>query len=201
MDAAEQKIIENTDANREKIIAFARDVYFNAELGYKEYRTAGKFADFIKSLNLRVQENLAVTGVKAYLKENMETPTVALIGELDALRIPGHPAVNSATGAAHSYGHHAQLAGVIGAAVALSDPELSSSLGGNAVFFAVPAEEYGEIEFKSQLRKDGKIHFGGGKSELIRIGAFDDIQLSIVHHLGYGGIQIGNGSSNGFVSK
>ncbi len=72
---------------------------------------------------------------------------------------------------------------------------------GEAVFFAVPAEEYGEIEFKNRLKEEGKILFGGGKSELIRIGAFDDISLALVHHLSPGGIHVGNGTSNGFVSK
>jgi metal-dependent amidase/aminoacylase/carboxypeptidase family protein len=69
------------------------------------------------------------------------------------------------------------------------------------VFFAVPAEEYGEIAFKNQLKEEGKIRYGGGKSELIRIGAFDDITLSIVHHSSGEGVSVGNGSSNGFVSK
>ena len=40
MDRMEQKILERIDQNREKIIAFARDIYDHAELGYKEYRTA-----------------------------------------------------------------------------------------------------------------------------------------------------------------
>lgn len=201
MDAIEQKIIHIIDSNKEKIIDFGRDIYFNAELGYKEFRTSKKFADFLKTLNLDVQENLAITGVKAYLKGNQHDISLSLIGELDALRIPDHPFVNIETGAAHSCGHNAQLAGVIGAALALSDPDVASYLDGDVVFFAVPAEEYGEIEFKNKLRKDGKILYGGGKSELIRIGAFDDISLSIVHHSSKDGISVGKGTSNGFVSK
>ena len=51
------------------------------------------------------------------------------------------------------------------------------------VFFATPAEEYGEIEFKNQLREQGKIRYGGGKCELIRTGAFDDIDLCLAHHI------------------
>lgn len=69
------------------------------------------------------------------------------------------------------------------------------------VFFAVPAEEYGEIEFKNQLTKEGKIRYGGGKCELIRIGAFDDIDLDIVHHTEDEDICVGATSNNGFVSK
>lgn len=201
MEDIEKKILEIIDANKEQIIGFGRDIYEHAELGYKEYRTAEKFAAFLKNLRLETAEGLAITGVKGYLKGNRHDITLSLIGELDALRIPDHSHANPVTGAAHCCGHHAQLAGVIGAAIALSDEEVARSLDGDVVFFAVPAEEYGEIEFKNQLRNEEKICFGGGKSELIRIGAFDDIDLSVVHHISPDGIRVGNGTSNGFVSK
>lgn len=71
---------------------------------------------------------------------------------------------------------------MVGAAIALADHEVASSLDGQVVFFVVPAEEYGEIEFKNQLKNEGKIRYGGGKCELIRIGAFDDIDLNLAHH-------------------
>lgn len=201
MDAMEERIIKLIDQNQERIVEFGRDIFNHAELGFKEFRTAEKFSTFMKSLNLEVKEDLAITGVKGRLKGKKHNASLALIGELDALRIPEHPNANPETGAAHSCGHHAQLAGVIGAAIPLSDPEVASSLDGDVVFFAVPSEEYGEIEFKNRLRDEGKIRYGGGKSELIRIGAFDDIDLSIVHHSDQNGIQVGSGTSNGFVSK
>lgn len=200
MDRTEERILSVIDRNREKITAFGNDIFTHAELGYKEFRTSAKFAAFLKALHLKVEDNLAVTGVKGYLKGQNQPVTLALIGELDALRIPEHPCVNPETSAAHSCGHNAQLAGVAGAALALADPEVASQLGGNVVFFAVPAEEYGEIEFKNRLKAEGKIRYGGGKCELIRIGAFDDIDLALVHHSDTR-ISVGNGTSNGFVSK
>lgn len=202
IDATEQKILDIIDAKREAILRFARDIYTHAELGYKEYRTSEKFADFMKELGLNTQSELAVTGVKAYLnEEKKDTLSLALIGELDALRIPAHKYVNPETQAAHCCGHHAQLAGVIGAALALTNEEVKDKLDGQVVFFAVPAEEYGEIEFKNRLAEEGKIRYGGGKCELIRIGAFDDIDLDLVHHTGEDDISVGSGSNNGFVSK
>ena len=200
MDSTEKRIVSIIDENRHIIISFGKDIYTHAELGYKEFRTSEKFTEFLKNLNLTVKENLAVTGVKGYLKGGKKDVTLAIIGELDALRIPNHPFVNPETQAAHCCGHNAQLAGVIGAAIALSDPLVAEKLKGEVVFFAAPAEEYGEIEFKNKLKSEGKIRYGGGKSELIRIGAFDDVNLCIVHHSGQG-ISVGNGSSNGFVSK
>lgn len=201
MDFIEEHIITIIEQNREKIISFGRDIYSHAELGYKEFRTAKKFSEVLQELGLRVEEGLAVTGVKGYLKGGQQQVSLALIGELDALCIPTHPYADPETGAAHCCGHHAQLAGVVGAAIALADPQVAAALDGEVIFFAVPAEEYGEIEFKNQLRNEGKIKYGGGKCELIRIGAFDDVNLSIVHHSGLEGISVGNGSSNGFTSK
>lgn len=202
LDKTEQKIVDIIDAHRNEIIAFAKDIYTHAELGYKEYRTAEKFASFMKNLGLETKEGLAVTGVKAYLNEEEKTNvSLALIGELDALRIPEHKYANPETQGAHCCGHHAQLAGVIGAALALTHADVKKELDGQVVFFAVPAEEYGEIEFKNSLTAQGKIKYGGGKCELIRIGAFDDIDLDIVHHTGDKDISVGSHSNNGFVSK
>ena len=103
MDAVEQKIIDIIDEHRDEIIDFARDIYSHAELGYKEFRTSEKFAEFNRRLGLRVQEGLAITGAKAYLNEDKkENVSLALIGELDALRIPNHKYANPETQAAHS---------------------------------------------------------------------------------------------------
>ncbi len=202
MNLIEERIVSLIDDNRDTIIQFARDVYDHAELGYKEFRTSEKFIKFMEDLKLPVERNLAVTGAKAYLnKEKADNVSLALIGELDALRIPQHSHVNKETQAAHCCGHHAQLAGVIGAAIALTDVEVAGTLDGQLVFFAVPAEEYGEVEFKNKLIEDHIIQYGGGKCELIRIGAFEDIDLSLAHHSSIEGITFGSGSSNGFVSK
>ena len=202
MNQIEAKIIKLIDENRETILEFGRDIYNHAEMGYKEFRTSGKFVEFMEKRNLPVTKDLAITGAKAYLnREKAENVSLALLGELDALRIPQHAHANPETQAAHCCGHHTQMAGVIGAALALSDPEVAAALDGQVIFFAVPAEEYGEVEFKNTLIAENKIQYGGGKCELLRIGAFEDISLCLAHHTGYNGISFGSGSGNGFVSK
>ena len=131
LDETEKRIVDLIEANRDEIIAFARDMYTHAELGYKEFKTAEKFTRLMKKLNLPVKEHLAVTGVKAYLnEEKKDNVSLALIGELDALRIPEHKYANPETQAAHCCGHHAQMAGVIGAAFALTDSKVKETLDG-----------------------------------------------------------------------
>ena len=202
LDAMEKKICDILEARKDEIIAFGRDIFTHAELGYKEVRTSGRFVEEMKKLGLESETGHAITGVKSYLnpKGTTEGPTLAVIGEMDALPIPNHP--NAYNGVAHACGHHAQLTGVVGAAMALTDPEIKAALGGNICFMAVPAEEFVDIEFKSDLMKEGKLGYGGGKCELIRVGAFDDINIAIGHH-SFPGWDYGlfNGSSNGFVNK
>lgn len=202
MDQIEQKIVRLIEEHRDEIIAFGRDIYTHAELGYKEFRTSEKFNSFIKDKVSRVETEIAVTGTKAYINEDKKDNfSLALIGELDALRIPNHKYANPETQGAHCCGHHAQLTGLAGAAFALTDPEVAAALDGQLVFVTTPAEEYGEVEFKNSLVEQGRIRYGGGKCEMIRIGAFDDIDASVAHHISMDGIHIGSGSYNGFVSK
>ncbi len=202
LDRIEQKICDILEAKKDEIIAFGNDIWNHAELGYKEVRTAGKFVEEMKKLGLESEEGWAITGVKSYLnpKGTTEGPTLAVIGEMDALPIPNHP--NAYNGAAHCCGHHAQLTGIVGAAMALADPEVKAAMGGNICFMAVPAEEFVDIEWKSKMMKEGKLGYGGGKCELIRVGAFDDIDVALGHHT-FAGADFGhfNSSSNGFVNK
>jgi metal-dependent amidase/aminoacylase/carboxypeptidase family protein len=58
------------------------------------------------------------------------------------------------------------------------------------------------VAFKKQLMEAGKIVYGGGKCELLRAGAFDDVDVAVTHHIAMGeGVWLGSGSGNGFVSK
>ena len=203
MDRIEQKILDTIEANAEDIIRIGRKIWAHPELGYKEHHTSALFADFCATNGLVVQKGLARTGVKGYLKPpTNEDVTIALMGELDALPMSDSPYAHSETGAAHACGHNAQMAGIMGALLALSVPEVKEALGGNVVFFAAPSEEFVEIEFKQGLMEQGIIGYGGGKSELIRIGAFDDIDLVVAHHTApHTPRAHSNNKSNGFLSK
>lgn len=200
-DPIEQKIIDIIDSKRDEIIAFGDDIWHHAELGYKEVRTVGKYTEWMEKLGLETEQGWAITGAKTYLnpKGTTEGPTLAVMGEMDALPIPNNP--DSYQGNAHCCGHNAQITGVVGAALALTDPEVKAALGGNICFMAVPAEEFVDITYKSNLMKEGKLHYGGGKCELIRVGAMDDIDIALGHHTSTSQMGIMNGTSNGFINK
>lgn len=203
MDRIEQKIIDILEANAEQIMDLGRHIWQHPELGYREHGTSAMFAKFCADHGLTVKKDLAITGVKGYLKPPKAGDlTVALMGELDALPMSDSPYAHPDTGAAHVCGHNAQMAGILGAILALSDPEVTEAMGGNVVFFAAPSEEFVEIEFKNRLMEQGKIGYGGGKSELIRIGAFDDIDVVVAHHTApHITLALSNHKSNGFMSK
>jgi amidohydrolase len=205
MNKIEERIVDLIDQNSGRIIEFAQDIYHNGETGFEETRTAAKVAGFLRSLGLQTDEGLAVTGVRASVSGHGDS-SIALIGELDGIRCENHPDANPANGIAHACGHHIQLGALIGAAIALSDDIVSQSLGGNAVFLAVPAEEPVDAELKRRLISQGDIRYGsGGKCELIGMGVFDNIDAVIVHHIHYSqndcDVLIGSNSSNGYISK
>jgi amidohydrolase len=132
-------------------------------------------------------------------------PTVGVIGELDSVLVADHEFANRETGAAHCCGHNAQITTMLGVANGLLKSGVMAELGGNVAFFAVPAEEYVEIDYRVSLRSEGKTEFLGGKSEMIRLGAFDDVDMAMMVHAASSlnmeakaGI---SSSNNGFIGK
>jgi amidohydrolase len=176
------KVCEEIDANADEIVKIAEDIYECPELGFKEYHTAelveGKFGE----LGIECQSKLALTGVKGKLIGGGKGPTIAIIGELDAILVPDHPNANPTTGAVHACGHNCQIAAMLGAGIGLLNSGVMKELDGNVVLFAVPAEEYIELGFRMKLREEGKIEFLAGKQELIRLGCFDDIDMAMMVH-------------------
>jgi amidohydrolase len=126
------------------------------------------------------REGLALTGVKARLHGRASGPTVGILGELDSLIVSQHPFADPATHAAHACGHNAQIASMLGAGMGLQP--VMSHLDGDVVLFAVPAEEYIEVEWRMGLREAGKLEFLVGKPELIRLGEFDDVDMALITH-------------------
>ncbi len=202
MDKVEAKIIEIIESRKEEIIGFGRDIWSHGELGYREFRTSEKFAAALRACGVdQVEEHLAVTGVKGTLRAKEPKASIAIMGEMDALYMPDHPGANPETKAAHACGHHAQITAVIGAAMALADPEIRKELEGSVSFIGVPAEESIASDYYEKIRDEGLVEYAGGKCEMLSKGCLRDIELMIGHHIGGQGIRVSFGSCNGFVNK
>ena len=204
MNYIEEKIIQTIDEHRDEIIAFAKDIQSHPEPGFYEERTAAHVAAFLRGLGLRVHGGLARTGVRAEWMEQ-DGPNVTIIGELDAIGCKSHPMADPVNGTAHACGHHAQIAAMIGAALALTNEEVQASLSGSVSFFAVPAEEYIDADKRARLRKEGIGFPASGKSELIRLGEFDHSDIIMTTHVHMMPVEedfyLGNAACNGFSAE
>lgn len=70
----------------------------------------------------------------------------------------------------------------MGIAAALKEKGALDGLSGRIRLCAVPAEELLEIEYRAQLKKEGKIKYFGGKSEFLSRGYFDGVDLAFMVH-------------------
>ncbi|MEM7255010.1 MAG: amidohydrolase [Pseudomonadota bacterium] len=167
-------------ANR--IIDIGETILRHPETGFNETKTAALVSETLQDIGLDTKTGIALTGVKARFSTGRPGPTLAILGELDSLRIPDHPFADSDTGAAHACGHNAQVAGMLGAAMALTDPEVASQLAGDLVFIGVPAEEMIQVEQRMARKAAGEIEFLTGKAEFIRLREFDDVDMAMMCH-------------------
>ncbi len=200
---ATQHAFTAIDQRADDLIALSKSVLNDAESGYREHRTAAKIDKWLLSAGLSPRVGIAITGIVAKIETGRPGPNIAVIGELDSLIVPAHPNAHPETGAAHACGHHAQLGSMLGVLTAMLDETVLGALSGSITFMAVPAEEYIELDFREQLRTDGKIEFFGGKQEFVRLGEFDDIDMAMLTHTtaeGRPGAII-SGTHNGFVGK
>ena len=182
-DDVKRAVCEAIDRQSEKIVTVGDTIRKNPELGFKEFKTSRLVEDTMREIGLQPKGGLAITGVRGEVRGKKDGPTFALLGELDALVVAGHPVADPQTGAAHACGHNAQVASMLGAAMGLVGAKAFEHLAGRVVFFAVPAEEYGDVAWRVEQARAGKLEFLGGKPELLRLGHFDDVDMAMMIHL------------------
>jgi amidohydrolase len=179
-----QAVCEAIDRHGNEIIELGETILHHPETGFNETKTSALVAERMAELGLAPQTGLALTGVKGRLCGRASGPRLAFIAELDSLRTSDHPLADPHTGAAHSCGHNAQIAGMLGVAIGLSAAGATEHLAGELVFFAVPAEEFIDVEERLKRKERGQIEFLLGKPELVAKGHFDDIDLAMMIHTG-----------------
>src|SRR5713101_2849845 len=177
------RVDEAIERHADEIVAVGEAIRRHPELGFKELRTSALVETKFRQLGRAPRTGLAITGVRADAAGGAGSgPTFALVGELDALVVAGHPEAARSTGAVHACGHNAQIAGLVGAAIGLVRARAMDRLAGRVAFMAVPAEEGGDLEWRLNEVRAGRLELLGGKQELLRLGHLDDVDLAMMIH-------------------
>lgn len=133
-----------------KVIEWRRDFHQNPELSNREFKTAEKIANHLRSLGLEVQTGIAHTGVVGILKGDHPGKVLALRADIDALPVPERadlPFKSTAKGefrgeevpVMHACGHDTHIAILMGTAEILSKNK--DKIRGTIKFIFQPAEE------------------------------------------------------------
>ena len=203
-DELKARAFRRIDQHRDWVFDIVGQIYREPEIGFREQRTARTVAEAFDRLGLAHQDGLALTGAKAELRGGAGAgPSVSIMGELDALIVPDHRDAHPERQTAHACGHNGQIGAMLAATAGLMDEAVLPALSGRIVPLAVPAEECIDIDGRMALRNEGKIEFLLGKAELIRVGAFDDVDMAMMVHASStpeGRFQI-SASNNGAIIK
>ena len=196
-----QKITNAVEKYRSLILSAERYLWAHPETGYKEYMTTDYMAEKFRALGYTLTMAEGITGFYAVLDTGREGPEIMILGELDSIICPAHKEADPVTGAVHSCGHHAQCATLLGIAAALKEQGMLDGLSGRIRLCAVPAEELLELEYRGNLRREGKIRYFGGKSEFLSRGYFDGVDIAFMVHTTTGESYVLNGGHVGCMTK
>jgi len=144
------KIDQMADQLERQVIEWRRDFHENPELSNREFRTAEKVANHLRSLGIDVQTGVAHTGVVGLLKGGKPGKVVALRADMDGLPVKEKvdlPFASKAKGiyqdkevdVMHACGHDNHISGLMGAAEILAS--IRDDLPGTVKFIFQPAEE------------------------------------------------------------
>lgn len=133
-----------------KVQDLRHDFHHYPELSNREFKTAEKIAQHLRSLGIEVTTNVAHTGVVGLLKGGKPGPVVGLRADMDALPVTERTTVPFASkerstyngldvGVMHACGHDAHMAILLGVAEVLSG--LREEIPGTIKFIFQPAEE------------------------------------------------------------
>ena len=188
LDAAGLQAIDAAvSAVAPKMVQWRRDIHAHPELSGQEVRTAQLVAEHLRRLGLEVQTGVGGTGVVGTLRGGLPGKVVALRADMDALPMPektGLPFASQAKASyqgkevpvAHSCGHDAHVAMLMGAAEALAG--LRAQLPGTVKLIFQPAEEGAPVE----ADEHGKVPSFGAKA-MVEAGVLKDVQAIYGLHI------------------
>lgn len=198
-----EKLREEIKKQLPEIEANGDWLWNHPETGFKEVETQKYCLEVLKKHGYEAKTWPDVTGFTCTYDTGKEGPCVMIMGEMDSLICYSHPDANPETGAAHACGHSVQVASAMGAFFTLIESGVMENYGGKLMLAGVPAEECVETEWRMQEIQKGRIHFLGGKAELLYRGGFEGVDVVISMHAGLGndGTITVVGSHNGLASK
>ena len=173
------------------------------QLGFKEWEASDYLKAKFSAMGFSPVEAGDIPGFSVDIDTGRPGPTFAILGELDAITVPDHPACVKETGAVHACGHHCQAASLLGVAGVLRTPSVLSELCGRIRIVAVPAEELIDLDARAAMRAAGTIRHLAGKTEFMARGFFDGVDIAAMIHTSGGdkpGLHIGPGMT-GIIAK
>ena len=188
----DKKTLKDINDIENQVIEWRHYFHENPELSNREFNTAKKIAEYLKSLGLEVKENVAITGVVGLLKGDLPGKVVALRADIDALPVterndlPFKSKVTSTflgqeTGVMHACGHDTHIAILMGVAEVLAKNK--HLLKGSVKFIFQPAEE-GPPPGEE-----------GGAKLMIKEGALENPKVDAIF-----GLHIGSGTPVGIIT-
>ena len=158
--ALKQRAVAIVDSLATRLVEIADDIHAHPEIRFQERYAAKLLADEMEKAGLKVERGTAgmETAFRGDFDSGKAGPTIAILGEYDALPEIGH-----------ACGHNLMGTMSIGAAIAvkslMADP--SYALPGHVVMLGTPAEEG-----------------GGGKVIMINEGVFNGVDAAMIIHPG-----------------
>jgi amidohydrolase len=124
------------------MINLRETIHMYPEDGFSEFTTSKIIIEELEKLGIKVQKNVAKTGVVGLIEGKYPGKTVLLRADMDTLKIQEQADVeykSKIDGMMHACGHDGHVAGLLGAAMILN--ELKDNLHGNVKLVFQPAEE------------------------------------------------------------
>ena len=195
-----RKYTDMVEKHKDEILAVERYVWQHPETGFREWNTTKYLADIFEKAGYTLTYAKDIPGFYTDIETGKPGPKILILGEMDSLICPNHPEQTNCN--AHACGHNTQCASLVGIALALKEPGALEGLSGSIRLCAVPAEELIEIEYRDSLRKQGLIHYLGGKVEYLYRGYFDGCEIAFMNHAkSVNGFKYDFNNSNGCMAK
>jgi amidohydrolase len=163
------KALKAVDSLRDELVSISHEIHRNPELAFKEYKAAALLSSFLEGRGLQVKRNIAgmETDFSGTFVSGQGGPTIAILGEYDALPEIGH-----------ACGHNIIGTSAVGAGAALKEALEGTGIPARILILGTPAEEG-----------------GGGKVFMVDKGVFKDVDLALMVHPTSGATRIGGRST------